>query len=314
MSPVRNILVVVDPTAAEQPAIAKAALLAEKFNARVELFACETNASRQQRLASHLRYSASAPFIVNLKAMLETFATPLRVRGVDVSTEAETSDPLHLAIIDRTKRTAADLVVKDTRHHSLAQRTLLTNTDWELIRSCPVPLLLVKTRPWAFPPKVLAAIDPGHANDKPAALDHCILRQASLVCRQLHGDLHVVHAYIPTELLMAATSVLPATKMTAEEFAKQEESKHRDIAALASGYRVPSTNVHVETGGTSEVLPRIADRRNADIIVLGAIARTGLKRLFIGSTAEDLLDKLPCDAMIVKPSDFDKFVDRRSSD
>jgi len=37
---------------------------------------------------------------------------------------------------------------------------------------------------------------------------------------------------------------------------------------------------------------------------MGAISRSGLKRIFIGSTAEDVLERLPCDALIVKPPDF----------
>jgi universal stress protein E len=39
-------------------------------------------------------------------------------------------------------------------------------------------------------------------------------------------------------------------------------------------------------------------------VVLGAISRRGLKRVFIGSTAEDVLEKLPCDALIVKTPNF----------
>jgi universal stress protein E len=186
----------------------------------------------------------------------------------------------------------------------LARRTFLTNTDWQLIRACPVALLLVKSRPWAHSPRVLAAVDPGHANDKPAALDHCILQQASHISKQLQGELHVAHAYIPAGVFVVAASVLPAIAMTAEGFAKEEELKRKEIAALISGYGVPSRNVHVETGGTAEVLPRTAEWLKADVMVLGAIARSGLTRLSIGSTAEDVLDKLPGDALIVKPSDY----------
>ena len=40
-------------------------------------------------------------------------------------------------------------------------------------------------------------------------------------------------------------------------------------------------------------------------VVMGAIARSGLKRLFIGSTAERVLDRLPCDLVIIKPLDFE---------
>jgi universal stress protein E len=40
------------------------------------------------------------------------------------------------------------------------------------------------------------------------------------------------------------------------------------------------------------------------VMVMGALSRRGLKRAFIGSTAEDVLEHLPCDALIVKPPDF----------
>jgi universal stress protein E len=38
------------------------------------------------------------------------------------------------------------------------------------------------------------------------------------------------------------------------------------------------------------------------VMTMGAIARSGLKRIFVGSTAEDVLERLPCDALVVKAS------------
>ena len=306
MNRICNILVIVDPTAAEHPAVAKGALLAEKFSARLELFACDTKDSREARLAEHVRNDPKAPFVVDLKAMLERLAAPLRARGVDVTTETNTADPLHEALLDRAKRTTAELIVKDTHHHTLAQRTFLTNTDWQLIRGCAVPLLLVKPGTWAAAPKVLAAIDPGHANDKPAALDHCILQHAAAFANKLQGELHVVHAYIPTAIAVAAAAVVPPMVATigVEEVAREEESKRREIAALVSDYGVRNDSIHVQTGGTVYVLPRVAADLGADLIALGAVSRRGLKRVFIGSTAEDVLEKLPCDALIVKTPNF----------
>jgi universal stress protein E len=73
---------------------------------------------------------------------------------------------------------------------------------------------------------------------------------------------------------------------------------------VLSDYGVRSGNIHVETGGPIQVLPRVAKDVGANIVVLGAIARSGLKRAFIGSTAEDVLERLPCDALIVKTPDF----------
>jgi universal stress protein E len=57
---IANILVIVDPTAAAQPAVAKGALLAEKFGARLELFMCDTKASREVRLAAHMAHDRAS--------------------------------------------------------------------------------------------------------------------------------------------------------------------------------------------------------------------------------------------------------------
>jgi universal stress protein E len=48
-------------------------------------------------------------------------------------------------------------------------------------------------------------------------------------------------------------------------------------------------------------LEAVARRTGAGIVVMGAVSRSALKRLFIGSTAEHLLDRLPCDVLVVKP-------------
>jgi universal stress protein E len=305
MNRICNILVIVDPTVSEHPAVARGAQLAQAFNARLELYACETKGSREARLASHVRTHSREPFVVDLKSMLETLAAPLRLEGLDVATETDCGDPLHAMLLDRAKRTSAELVIKDTHHHTLGQRTFLTNTDWQLIRGCPVPLLLVKPGPWASSPRIVAAIDPGHANDKPAMLDHCILQQAAALAKAVKGQVHVLHAYIPAAVLASATSLPPiASTVSVEELAREDESKRKEIAALVSDYGVRSGNIHVSTGGTATVLPRAADAIKADVMVLGAISRSGLERVFIGSTAEDVLEQLPCDALIVKTPDF----------
>jgi universal stress protein E len=49
----------------------------------------------------------------------------------------------------------------------------------------------------------------------------------------------------------------------------------------------------------------------ADIVVMGAISRSGLKRIFIGNTAEAVLDALPCDVLVVKPGSFKTKIPRR---
>lgn len=306
MNSIRSILVIVDPTAEHHPCVAKGALLAQRLGARLELYACETKSARERRwvaLATEEQGAISSPSVSKL---LDGLAGPLKLQGLDVATSTECASPLQRVLSEKVFRVDADLVIKDTHHHSLAKRTILTNTDWHLIRTCPVPLLLTKSNPWEAQPCVLAAIDPSHANDKPATLDYRILHYASLFTRKLGGELHVLHGFWPAQELVAGTGTKGPVIATISpsELAAEESRLRPRLLELVQGFPVAVKNVHLEAGSSLDVLPRIAGQCGANILVMGAISRSGLKRAFIGSTAEDVLESLACDALIVKPPDF----------
>jgi len=306
MNPVRSILIIVDPTAEQQPAVSKGALLAQKFGARVDLFVCDTKVSREARMTAQARAHQHGP-LRSVETILESLATSLRQQGLEVTTQTQCANPLYAALAERAKHCAADLVVKDTHHHSVARRTFLTNTDWQLIRACPVPLLLTKAMPWAQMPQVFAAVDPGHVNDKPGLLDEEIVECAAALSKRLDGRLHLVHAYVPTVAnAVAATPVIPSVSV--DDLVKEEQAMRSEIAALAARFDVATQHLHLEAGSPTEVLPRLAGMLRADIMVLGAISRSNLQRAFIGSTAEDVLEYLPCDKLIVKPPNFSELL------
>jgi universal stress protein E len=95
-----------------------------------------------------------------------------------------------------------------------------------------------------------------------------------------------------------------AMTVSAAELAQEAEKKRVLLQSLVSEYRVPPSNVHLDVGGPAAVLPRAVGALGADIVAMGAISRSGLQRIFIGSTAEDVLERLPCDAFIVRTPDF----------
>lgn len=306
MNPIRNILVIVDPTASLHPAIEKAAVLAERCSATLELFVCDTKASSNLRQAKYAADVDHAAPVDDLQPLVEALAAPLRKRGIGVTTEVVKADPLPAALLARVKHTCAELVVKDTHHHTIAQRTFLTNTDWELIRGCPVPLLLTKPRPWSSNPSVCAAVDPGHRDDKPVLLDRCILELAAAFANTLHGQLHVVNAYVPAAVVATALGSMPPLVMdvSPELLADERARRLQELSALTGDYRVAEANVHLEMGNTRDVLTRMATALDVDVMAMGAVSRSAVKRVFIGSTAEMILEALPCDALIVKGPNF----------
>jgi universal stress protein E len=291
-----TILVVIDPTAGtHQPALERAAWLAQRAGARLELFACDYDPDLDSRTVWTPEPGARDRLLQRLRHQLEELAAPVRKQGLGVSVDAVWDHPFDAAIVKKAAAHDYWLVAKDTRHHNLLQRTLLTNVDWHLIRDCPVPLLLVKDRKLAAEPNVLAAVDPLNEHDKPAALDDRIFGFAGDLARVLRGHLHIVHAY--------------ATPMGAElppDVVKLISQEHRAaMARFLDTHPVLGGRSHLYEGLAHECLQKAATEHNADFVVMGAVARRGLKRLFIGSTAERVLDRLPCDLVIIKPLEFE---------
>jgi universal stress protein E len=77
------------------------------------------------------------------------------------------------------------------------------------------------------------------------------------------------------------------------------------MAKFLDRHAVLGGRIHLYEGLAHESLQMAAQQHAADFVVMGAVARRGLKRLFIGSTAERVLDRLPCDLVILKPLEFE---------
>ncbi|MET0659292.1 MAG: universal stress protein [Steroidobacteraceae bacterium] len=297
MKQLRTILVVVDPTRQAQPAISKAARLANHFGARVQLFACETPSSRETRL---LNTDAT----LDLPQLMEALSEPLRRDGLEVTVECTSAKHLHPAILERACATQIDLLVKDTHHHSLMHRAFLTNTDWQLIRGCGIPLLLTKAAPWADRPIILAALDPYHEHEKPYLLDHDLLEWGVTLRSVLHGTLHGAHTYVPALLTASAVSTAISAGITPELFIEEEHRRQGRLRELTQSYDIPEKCLHVELGSAADLIPRIAKDVHADIVAMGAVSRSSAELFLIGHTAERVLERLEADVLVVKPPDL----------
>lgn len=304
MREVRSILVVVDPSAEQQPAVEKGATLARRLGARLELFACETRSLREIRVAKHLASGSGQSFEADFTPVLESLAEHVRKRGIEVGFHCGTASSLPGAVLARAYSVDIGLIVKDTHHHPLLKRTLMTNTDWQLIRGCRVPLLLVKPAAWHEQPVLIAAVDPMHPNNHPT-LDQLILGWTRNFARCLEGTMHIAHAYLPVAIYETPPGALPALATSVSvEVLKAEERRHlAELVMLGRPYGIDERNIHMQMDSAAAFLPSLASELPGDIVVMGAISRSGLKRLFIGSTAEAVLERLPCDVLIVKTAD-----------
>ncbi len=238
-------------------------------------------------------------------ARLQRLARTAALRDVAVSACVNWDYPAHEAIVRRARAIRADLVVGEARRHRLAARMFLQNTDWELIRHCPVPLLLLKGARRYTKPAVLAAVDPFHAADKPASLDKALLAAGSKLASSLGGTLHAVHAWLPLSVLLPTAASAPVPLwLPPETEALHEKRVRKAFQSLTARAGIKPAARHLISGPVQLALEAAVRDSRASIVVMGAISRRGLQRLFIGNTAEHMLGHLECDVLIVKPPRF----------
>ena len=206
---INKILVVIDPTAVAQPALERIARLPRPLKAQIMLLICSYQPNLGVGYASvvpEAAEAARASLLARHRKQLTDLAQPLIGQGLDVHTDARWDYPLHEAIIRKAVEWGADLVVKDTHHHSVLRRSIFSNTDWNLIRQCPTQLLLVKPRAIGHVPVVVAAVDPLHPRDQAASLDDRIVICTKELAQLFAGQAHVLHTFDISPVIMSCAN------------------------------------------------------------------------------------------------------------
>lgn len=305
MEGISKVLVAVkDPGARGHPGIEKALHIAAKLGASVELFhALSTPVFLElQPLTGTsvpaLRREAQA---LRLK-QLGRIAARARRRGVKVRCAAEWDYPPHEAIVRRAEAIGADLIVAECHRGKRLSPWLLHLTDWELLRTSRLPVLLLKNAKRWRDPVVLAAVDPSHARAKPARLDAEIVARATSITRTLKGTLELMHASFPSGFGLMLGDPAIGAQSIAMVYEQQQALGRKRFERFAHKYGVPQASRHLVESDPQFAIPHVARKVGADLVVMGAVSRSGLKRVFIGNTAEKVLDSLPCDVLVIKPT------------
>ncbi len=312
MSDIRRILVAVkDPWAPSLPAMEKAAQLARALGAKLRLFHAKSeplyvdvSQANGYDLPQIQRTELGRP-----ARRLEALARRLASSGIAADSVVDWDFPAYEAVIRAARRFDADLIVADRHPTSHRFSWLLHFTDFELLRLATVPVLLVKTAKKYRRPRILAAVDPSHAFSKPVKLDREIVGCASVLARALHGQLHAVNAFDPLPIGKLPTGLaLGQAAQTIE--AAAEKRARQTLDRTLRGANIAQSHRHMVARHPIDAIEDVSDEIAADVVVMGAISRSGLKRLAVGNTAERVLDHLKCDVLIVKPRRFASRVPR----
>ena len=92
--------------------------------------------------------------------------------------------------------------------------------------------------------------------------------------------------------------------LLAASYDQQKEKDRKDFGVFAKDAAISKARRHLMDGDPVRAIPKAARALRAGVVVMGAVSRSGLKRVFVGNTAERVLNTLPCDVLVVKPPGF----------
>lgn len=310
----KNILYVSESTVAQEASILRAVSLAESHQADLTVIdvipnvGANIDASRAGPTSDDLLAAAVDERRKKLEALIEPYAKRLNIR-VDVRVGRTFIEAIRLVLRD-----AHDLLIKPAENPSFIER-LFGSNDMQLLRNCPCPVWLTRADEKAKYQNILAAVDfdPDLPDATEQELNHRILGLSGSIALSDFAALHVVHVWdAPGESMIRIWANNPKSART--DYVEGIRSSHehvyhhlrlqlmRRVGKDADNYIAPQ--FHLRHGIAATVIPETVRELQADLVVMGTVARTGIAGLLIGNTAEAVLEQLQCSVLAVKPSGF----------
>ncbi len=306
---IKHILVDMDPTSDKQPALSRAIDLAKKFNASIELFLVVYNNSLmlQWFLEEEQLERMKQSYLQSKQRWLDTFVSEVVDARIPVSIDVRWHKPIYEGIIQKVKDSNADLVIKSTHRHPKINKLFFSPNDWQLLKTCPVPLLLAKQDIPDGYNHVMAAIDPTQTFGKAEGLDKVILDTTTDLADILSATGHVCHCHEPVErqLWPSVGANDPGLGLSFNDIDNLTNDLQNNLKKsfddITENYPFDEENKHLVSGDAIDELPNIVDANKINLLVMGTTYHTGL----LGSTVEKILDNVHCDIWAVKTEDFE---------
>lgn len=242
-------------------------------------------------------------------------------QGVSTQTEVLVGIPF-IEIIREVLRYKPDVLVKCSNDETWLGR-LFGSDDMHILRKCPCPVLMLK--PGHIEPcqNILATVDLV-SDDFDEEKEYCVQDQLNRRVLELAGsfalsgsaELHigsVWDSFGENFLRYGAFAQTSEDKIhryveqTHQEYSDKLDALARGLKALLGKEAVDyiSPIPHLVKGLPAQEIPEMTKKYDIDLIVMGTVARTGIAGLFIGNTAEAILEQVQCSVLAIKPEGFE---------
>lgn len=317
MNRFKNILCVVENGDASIPALERAVSLAENNQAQLSVIEVVSHIPiLSLPEASLIPANLDEKIQKNHSRALDKLVEPYR-KKINIKTSIVEGTPF-LKTIHEVIRHEHDLLIKVADKQDWIDH-LVGSDDMHLLRKCPCPTWLVKpSAPKAYR-RILAAIDiddsyPEAELKAHHSLNQQIIELASSMAISDFAELHIAHVWnaegesvmrgaffsIPEhEILSYVEQIRLRNEVNLNNFIDNMSKK---LKLETFDYLQPK--IHLIKGIPRQEIPELTKQIDADLIVMGTVARTGIPGFIMGNTAETILNQINCSVLAVKPEGF----------
>lgn len=259
-----------------------------------------------------------------LDALAERYrAADGALRRFDLSAARAGGERPYVALARAAAGEGADLVLKRAEPSPRQSIPLFASLDQHLLRKCPCPVWLLRDggaapRP---PQRVVAAVDlpdpdlaDADAVEESQGLNRTILTCAALLAQPAGRPVRVLHAWQDPDAGVVAqwsgAEVADSVARSANAALSRRRAALDALIDKAKAWLADAGAGTVElvpaliAGAPRRAVPEAVAELDADLLVMGTLARTGMAGVLIGNTAEDVLNAVDCSVCAVKPPGY----------
>ncbi|MEQ8787103.1 MAG: universal stress protein [Pirellulaceae bacterium] len=304
-----DILLYDDPETEIDPALAYAARIARDNQGAITVVGCVDPVPGLVRKLAPKSWNLDKVFVNERQRQLDEIAKRLSNEGAKSKALALVGTPV-VAITRQVMRGEHNLVMKTAQGEGeKKERGFFGTTALHLMRICPAPVCVVDPDESRRLKHILAVVDALADDREHADLNDKILDVAVSLSEQENAALSVLYAW------GAYGEKVLARYSTSDEFesymrqSRDEAQNSLDACLARFRARIEPARVHLVHGDAVNAIARFSEEEDVDLLMMGTVARRGIRGLLMGNTAERVMQKVRCSVMAVKPDGFESPVE-----
>ncbi|PCJ25102.1 MAG: universal stress protein [SAR86 cluster bacterium] len=291
---IKNILVIADKSDPKNKALARAKLMADRHKASLHIVvSCyERLDVLSAKISNAKKKEVQENILKENKKWLSSQIKKEKLTRVS-SYESIWEKSIHEWVVKKCKKESFDVIIKAGSNIRTSREIPI---NWHILRNGLVPVLLIAEKKWRKKQSIMVSLDLSSKVKSKQDLNRKLVEAGVLLATVMDVPLNFAFSLSCSPVLKELGIIEPRQLM------KEARQKFLPIIQeMAGDFDVAAENVHIKVGNAENVIPSIASKTAAGLVIIGTVGRKGLKGKLLGNTAERILALLKTNILVIQP-------------